>query len=730
MHQENKEINNQENRFNLLIINRLRFCFELFLVRRFLKITSLLACFIPFSIQAQELAPITNFTLTKNGKEIELTWDARAQVDADGFYQIKRADNTFYKIAGDVTSFSQILDIQGSINYSMIYCTTELCSPRAFVPPVYHLNEGLLFYEYFYIEVIDNIQPTYPFFVHEGLSDFSHKWTVEQEGLEPNWSTFLVVDYFERNGSGHMYYQNTSTTNDSSISRLISPVINTSGFTEITLDFFVKSGTLTQQTGDFALETSSDGGFTWQTINSWDFQTDKEEIISTIIANSDVGSTNFQFSLVARGDAYYTVVFDNFVLAGEPIVNLKVKEPNLPEMITPETPFNLVGLVENIGADITDVPVTLEIVDRINNQIVWTETITLSSLEAKEEMAVNFSPWNAVEGEYIIKVTVEKEKDIALDNNIFTQDLEVLYPMEKDLVLVENFTSTICPECASLATINQLLLEMDTKVAFIDFHKFDDYETSISEDRSWLYAASIFPTSYIDGQKAVIGGSGNYLPMEDYLAPIQQANNRSTPVAIQFSNNTIEDGLYETAITVESLSPIQSDNYRLFVALVENDLAALWMSETPISQIPLVFETYDLTLTNKKAEVSFTVEIPENTNQDNLELIAFVQLANNRKVWNTSKIALAPKSNLSTAVTDWTATNVEVYPNPTKGILQLENVANFEQYQLFNAFGQLVIQEPLLSNRINMDVLPAGIYFLKLASGFPLKSYYKKIIKN
>jgi photosystem II stability/assembly factor-like uncharacterized protein len=66
---------------------------------------------------------------------------------------------------------------------------------------------------------------------------------------------------------------------------------------------------------------------------------------------------------------------------------------------------------------------------------------------------------------------------------------------------------------------------------------------------------------------------------------------------------------------------------------------------------------------------------------------------------------------------------LSVYPNPTSGIIHVENSEN-NQYEVFNIIGEKVLEGKVMNNQINIDNQVNGIYYIKINNN----SF--KIVKN
>ena len=60
--------------------------------------------------------------------------------------------------------------------------------------------------------------------------------------------------------------------------------------------------------------------------------------------------------------------------------------------------------------------------------------------------------------------------------------------------------------------------------------------------------------------------------------------------------------------------------------------------------------------------------------------------------------------------------SIEIYPNPSQGIIQLESSIIFSSLEVFSTKGKqlLIINEP--TNKIDLSSIPRGVYILKFKS--------------
>ena len=69
---------------------------------------------------------------------------------------------------------------------------------------------------------------------------------------------------------------------------------------------------------------------------------------------------------------------------------------------------------------------------------------------------------------------------------------------------------------------------------------------------------------------------------------------------------------------------------------------------------------------------------------------------------------------------------VDIYPNPTKGIVNLRTDLEITNVVLFDCMGKLVTIDHNLNKQLDVSTLSKGIYFLKIYGGN--KEIIKKIV--
>ncbi len=84
----------------------------------------------------------------------------------------------------------------------------------------------------------------------------------------------------------------------------------------------------------------------------------------------------------------------------------------------------------------------------------------------------------------------------------------------------------------------------------------------------------------------------------------------------------------------------------------------------------------------------------------------------------------------SLSTSEFTGSEIAVYPNPVKDVLTIESNYDLEHIKVFNTLGQLVLESPLkgLKSSIDLSTLSQGMYMVKIDDGKLTQT--KKIIKQ
>jgi len=264
---------------------------------------------------------------------------------------------------------------------------------------------------------------------YEDFSVGLDAWTVLGEGSE-NWG---IVETNKAGGAipeVSMYWSPAFM----GTSRLVSPAINTSGYTQLSLSFLHFIDNYVQGGGFWvSVETTSDGGTTWNQV--WELNiltTEDYSAFEVLIVNTpDIGSANFQFCFKFEDNSFQLDAWhiDNVTLGEQASFDVTpLSISGFENLLHGGDVVNVSSEIANYGSEIVSFDVILEILEGSN--IVFSSVKSVSNLAFGEPPAtVAFDPWTAVIGFYTASVTTLLPGDENPDNDQIDQAFPVVDPI-------------------------------------------------------------------------------------------------------------------------------------------------------------------------------------------------------------------------------------------------------------------------------------------------------------
>ena len=111
---------------------------------------------------------------------------------------------------------------------------------------------------------------------------------------------------------------------------------------------------------------------------------------------------------------------------------------------------------------------------------------------------------------------------------------------------------------------------------------------------------------------------------------------------------------------------------------------------------------------------TFSYTVPSGQKPEDMELIGFLIFSETGEIINADKIELPISTTIATEISN----NTKLYPNPTKGILNIEGIEG-STVEIFNNLGQLVVSKTNTSNleTIDMSNFDNGTYIVRITTG-------------
>jgi hypothetical protein len=298
--------------------------------------------------------------------------------------------------------------------------------------------------------------------------------------------------------------------------RMVSPVINLSGVTDLTIEFlhYLNNYTSSHVIG---IETTSDGGVTWNPVFQKTFSSSTGGKIVELINTPDVGSSTFQFCLFYQGYSYNINYwyFDNFELFARYDTDAVMTSIN-------NSVYNLNGdhsanfTFNNKGASTIN---SIEVKYQIGDYPAVTETFSSLNLPSLSTRTLSFSQTTAVEpGTYELTVEILSVNGVADENpanNVLVKDFITATQTTDRKVCIEHFTSSTCQPCVSVNNQMRNLLNNPDNANKFGITKYqmnwpgsgDPYYTAEGGVRRDYYKVSGVPTVYFNAKASGVNQS-------------------------------------------------------------------------------------------------------------------------------------------------------------------------------------------------------------------------------
>ena len=666
-----------------------------------------------------------NAVLVKSGNISSISWSPPVS-GAHGYYfdgvidhyEIMRADSVTYTVSGDVTSLSDTVTIAGTFNYTITPYNASGMGLGVASNAAQFLTDGYLVYEDFWVDPI-----------FEGFwSSNETNWTTWPTNYAGGHTGELVCNYYPS-------FQGQT--------RAISPVINTTGLSTLALEFRKYCESYTGNPFVLKIETTSDGGNTWNLVYSWEVTVAQPaEYVKKSIHTTDVGSPNFQVAFTFDGnvDDINIVAIDDVRLYSSTEINIAYVSNDLASMIEPQQVITPQVKIENIGSEVSPYEATF-ILKKGTDEVY--KSVKTGQIQIGVTDSITFDSWTSVEGEYIASVKIICNGDADTLNNSTTFEMNVYSLMNREMVLLEEGTGTWCTYCPGAAMGIDDLITQGYKVTAIAYHSGDNYETTEGRARLDAYAVTGFPTVYFDGPNAaVIGGDHNLSMVEYYKPEVDNRMNSKTPLSIEFSgllynnNNRTVTG----NIRVTSLSSITNQRLRLLQVITESDIDEIWQGQTKLNFVERTMspslQGTPINMAGKEAVIPVQITLDPAWNADNCDLIVFLQDTLTKEIFTTNMITMPDANGIDDI--SWCG-SVNVRPNPATDYCTVSITLTAPEQviiKLYDTQGKFIrtvndshLQSGSHDIKIDLNGLSTGLYLLNISNGtnnFAKKIFHKR----
>lgn len=304
--------------------------------------------------------------------------------------------------------------------------------------------------------------------------------------------------------------------------------------------------------------------------------------------------------------------------------------------------------VKNVGSLSTPLNITVDFIFEGVSQA--SSTLTIDNLKVEADSTVIFPEWTTIdspidvtllEGLIDIQVYTSATDDTNSDNDTLHSEMKIINGVDRNLVIIEDFTGTWCTYCPGAQMGIGDLKHNGYRVAAIANHISDDYSIDATSKRYTYYGITGLPTAQFDGIITSTGGSHDESLYEIYKPFIEQRMATITTIKLNIENYSYnsETRIVIADAVVERTIDSASDKLVLHSVVVESNIEEEWMDQTELNDVARAYypnasgTTIDLS-TNAKQVIPISFTLNEDWIPEFMELVVFVQDTETKEILN------------------------------------------------------------------------------------------------
>ncbi len=549
-------------------------------------------------------------------------------------------------------------------------------------------------------------------------------WTVKSDGFT---DTHWASTYSDKaGGSPYEARIDWYPGSDKGLDRLISPEIDLTGNSTVTLSFKQKVE-YKENSFEIGVATRSNGGawnVVWSKVITESINAE-EKIIN--ITNADVNSSTFQFSIYFDGSFgdIKDWLLDDVIITAPPADDVSPRAILGNRQFISGDSYIPTASIQNVGKNSQTFKSSATITDFDTDLVLYSDTVELT-LAAGEAKSALFPGYTIPENSKVYKLVVEThlEGDENISNNSLHKHINT-YTLERQYVLLEIGTGTWCSACPSSAVGADDLIAKGHDVAIIEHHSSDDYTVPDSRARIDYLGITGFPTAFFDAHYIKSSSCSSGSCYTEYLELYEVAKGIKSPITIALTKTETKTGVFNINVKVEKSEAVTESSLKLRVALTESHIAEAWPSgfapENQLKHVNFVNHgfypnaegtTIDI-LNNTSVEHDFEIDANK-YKVDNCEVVVFIESDVDKYVYQTSKISLSSGMSINKNTAD---AEISIFPNPSIGTFKIENTLGAKLI-IFDMLGSVIyINEQCNSNSERIEGLSQGSYIIKATKG-------------
>ncbi len=530
--------------------------------------------------------------------------------------------------------------------------------------------------------------------------------------------------------------------------RLITPVINTLGYSEIFFSFnygiFYKAASVNDDSVEIGLAYKTDNSEwtpIWTRKHISDVSQDNQGSVYNIFDNGvlpDVASVQFAFYFIGNTKDLVVWVVDDFIVEPASQYDIELVSQSVDgqfhkgETIIPE--LKLINKGFEISSFLTSCIIS-------NNDIeLYNEEISTTNLEFLETNTLIFPEITVPENDKAYKI--EYISNLNDDENIENDTLIAWFDSntgERQNVIWEEFTGTWCGWCKYINPAISSFCSTNPRILPIFNHIGDIYEISAGTIRSNYYDVGGYPTCVVDGETAAsFRGTATTLSNEFTTNTLNNLNIGS-PFSIN-ANIDMNAGGFSGDVTISMIGGVAyPGNVKLRVVATENiqfndggENGRLQYSEQVLREYYPNVNGTEINLTKGESE-TYTIEgnYSDLWNKQKIVIYAYIQNDNNNRILQAVNLGQSTGIDNKEEIFISEYKLDQNYPNPFNPTTTISfniNKASNVKLTVYNTMGKEVRSlvntnknvgkyNVVWNGKNNSGVnVPTGIYFYKLQS--------------
>jgi hypothetical protein len=500
-------------------------------------------------------------------------------------------------------------------------------------------------------------------------------------------------------------------------SRLISPIVVTTGYTELLLKF-----------KHFVDDYGGYGGYsvgvaTRSAMGPWNvaWELDVMENVGpetkiVLLETADVGSDSFEFCIFFSGDSYnvdYWYIDDVELLVPKMtdgvMYSIDMSAYSLGDILVG-------GSILNMGLEAIT---SLDISAQVDEEPVINYSLTGMSIIVGQSYSFVGDYLDLAPGDHPMKlwiVNVNGAPDEDLSNDTLETVLHVASLSVARRPLFEEFTSSTCGPCANFNTnvFNPFVEAHGDEMTLIKYQMYwpspgDPYYTEEGGVRMDYYGVGYVPDLYVDGMQTETTSGG----VSDAFS-----NSLLTPAFLDLAAYHAIDG---SLITVNvDIMPHISGTFEVQIVVFENvttgNIGSNGETEFHHVMMKMLPDAFGTTIeltdgVTSSLEYSADLSSTNVEEMDDLGVAVFIQEPMSQMIFQSgysdeTGVGIGDPATLS---------SVRFYPSPGSGLFRISGLEKAADISIYNSFGQEVRRiTGFYSTALDLQCLPSGNYFIRI----------------